>query len=113
MTNSNGYSLIEVLVALVVLSIMCSALVSLNCKNQAIISASNSIYDSINIFQELSAKKGLRDLEHATGSWLEIEKGDKVFWKASVENGDLTNWNVLKIRDNGHVSKWLWPIAPD
>ena len=98
--------------ALIVMTMLCSAFMNLNHKSQSCLSFSASTHKSINDLQLLLAKKGSQNLEYATGAWLDIKGSKKGAWRANLERGEFDiGWNIVEVKNGEHITKWSWPLV--
>ncbi len=109
---SSGFSLVELLVALVVGALMAHALINAQQFSLYLAANQTNAWEDLNLTQELMASQSLTDISKPTGTWLHFEGTPGFRWKTSrsTELHDLTLWTELATDVNGVIFKWSWPV---
>jgi prepilin-type N-terminal cleavage/methylation domain-containing protein len=109
--DQQGFSLVELLVALVVGALLAHALYSAQKYSLYLASAQQNTWENLNLSQELLARKGLRELSRQpTGTWLEFPGPAPAKWRSTQEDHqDGYSWLQLQIDLQGTVLSWSWP----
>jgi len=110
--NSWGFSLVELLVALVVGALMAHALFNAQQYSLHLASTQKTGWEDLNLTQELMASRSLTDISRPTGTWLNFDGSPGYRWMTlrSTEPDDLTSWTELTTDINGVIFKWSWPV---
>ncbi|WP_291319820.1 prepilin-type N-terminal cleavage/methylation domain-containing protein [Desulfonatronospira sp.] len=107
-----GFSLVELLVALVVGSLMAYAL--LNAQQYSLFLAADhkKSWESLNLTQKLLAEQGQDELSRPRGIWMEFPDAPGARWRTvqSGEFGDLLVWIDLDTEVHGKEQTWSWPV---
>ncbi|WP_291321886.1 prepilin-type N-terminal cleavage/methylation domain-containing protein [Desulfonatronospira sp.] len=109
----NGFSLVELMVALVVGAILAHAVLSL--QKYSVYLASNQHYtlSNLNYVQELLARKGLEELSTPSGVWISTPEIYGGRWR-TVGGQDVDpegiRWMHLETEVHGLVLEWSWPV---
>ncbi len=109
-----GFSLVELLVALVVGAILAHALLSAQQYSLYLATDEHRIWDNLNMTQELFAVRGMQELSRRpTGTWMEISGSPGGKWRTEqdVETDSECYWFELQTDMEGKVLTWSWPVS--
>lgn len=112
-SQNSGFSLVELLVALVVGSIMAYALMNAQQYSLYLAADQERTWSSLNRTQELLATElGPEELIRPTGTWRDFSGHPEARWRTtqSREVGERFLWIDLETEVKGKEQKWSWPV---
>lgn len=108
-----GFSLVELMVAIVVGAILAHAVLSLQKYSYYLASNQNHTWNNLNFVQELLARKGLQELSTPSGVWIYEPEHDGS-WQSLAEHEkepvEIT-WMHLETEVHGLILEWVWPVV--
>ncbi len=109
-----GFSLVELLVALVVGAVLAHALLTAQHYSIYLAGSHKKAWESLDLAQELMARRSLDDLSKPTGTWVRVDWTSAMKYRilSSSDPGDLSQWVELSTDVDGTVLHWSWPVAP-
>ncbi|MDZ7762790.1 MAG: prepilin-type N-terminal cleavage/methylation domain-containing protein [Desulfovermiculus sp.] len=113
-SNANrdpGFSLVELLVALVVGALLAHALLSAQHYSLYLATQQQGTWDSLNLSQELLAAKGLEELSRRpTDTWIAFPGPNQGQWRSTQsENPEQDcRWTDLETDVQGAILEWSW-----
>jgi len=110
--NSLGFTMTELLVALVVGALMTYVLFNAQQYSMYQAGIQKNTWEDLNLTQELMASRSLPEISRPTGTWLHSERTPGFKWRtqSSQEPDDLAYWTELATDINGVIFKWSWPV---
>ncbi|WP_198145869.1 prepilin-type N-terminal cleavage/methylation domain-containing protein [Desulfonatronovibrio magnus] len=111
MVNQEGFSLVEIIVALLVGTILISALFRIQGYSLDLYSRDNAVWENINFFQDISVRKDMDELARPTGIWTQDQYQSQIAWRTIHISRDshMTEWVGLETRIDETVFRWSWP----
>lgn len=110
---SCGFSLVELMVAMVVGSLLAWGLVSAQNYSLGLSSYNNEAWDNINYTQSLMILHGQDNLAQTTGTWVMDPGSPDYRWRSTLYHSSENNlWAILETRVHGVELKWSWPVHP-
>ncbi|MDY7000885.1 MAG: prepilin-type N-terminal cleavage/methylation domain-containing protein [Thermodesulfobacteriota bacterium] len=107
----NGFSLLEVLVALTVASILAIGLIT--AQNRAFYLARDceDRWENLNLSARFLAERYPDALKTPTGGWVSLgDAAKKGSWRLETQsNGNGTLWYTLSTKVSGSALTWEWP----
>lgn len=106
-----GFSLMEVLIALVVGAILGLALLGVQFQSFKLTQSAKAVWESLNVGEEFFARQTADSLKDPTGGEVAWPEKDGVHFQLSLsdqpERG--VRWYSLSMRSAGGVMGWEWP----
>lgn len=109
--RERGFSLVELLVALVVGALLAHALLSAQSHSLYLASKGQDTWENLNLSQELFAAKGIQDLSRRpTGTWIVLPGPSPGRWRSaqSESQDQACRWVNLHTDVQGTVLEWSW-----
>jgi prepilin-type N-terminal cleavage/methylation domain-containing protein len=114
MTNNkaDGFSLVELMVALVVGALMAHALLSAQHYSLNLASYNKQTWENLNLTQELFVRHGINELSRPSGTWIALPDNPDAKWRTLQNPGDTDNisWIEMDTDYNSVVLHWSWPL---
>ncbi|MFW6388283.1 MAG: prepilin-type N-terminal cleavage/methylation domain-containing protein [Desulfohalobiaceae bacterium] len=110
--DQQGFSLLELLVALVVCALLAYSLFNAQKYSLYLASTQQKRWENLNFSQELFARQGLQELSRQpTETWIRFSGPAPAKWRSSLETDpDAYPWLQLQTDLQGTVLKWSWPV---
>ena len=108
--QSQGFSLVELMVALVVAALMAHALLSAQHYSLGLATRDQEAWNNLNYSQELMTRKGLTELSRATGTWVMSLETPEAGWRTVEQPAYLENmyWIEMDTQYRGSILQWSW-----
>ncbi|MCA1743035.1 MAG: PilW family protein [Desulfonatronovibrio sp.] len=113
MTNnsSRGFSLVELMVALMVGSFMAYALLSAGQYSLRLLTYDNQAWENLNFTQELLTTQGIKRLSRTSETWIVSPGYPDARWRTIQKSGNKEDilWIYMDTDFNNSVLHWSWP----
>ena len=109
--RNDGFSLMEVLMAMLIAAVLATALLSVQAQSIAMGDSSDLAWQTMNTAQEILARRFPQQTVNPTGSWVTWPYGEKTRFridKAPVRGDDKVDAMSLEIDHQEYLMSWLW-----
>lgn len=109
--SSAGFSLVELIVALMVASLMAYALLSAGQYSLSLVTYDKQAWENLNFTQELLATQGIDRLSRTSEAWIASPEYPDARWRTIQKSGDREDilWIYMDTDLNKSVLHWSWP----
>lgn len=109
--SSKGFSLIEVLVALVVAAVLASGLLIYQQQAMRVTSGTSDMWHNLNLAQDILARKYPDGFDDAPNRYIPWNPVDGAKWKmARQQISEEIAWRTLRTRYKESEMGWGWPV---
>ncbi len=107
----NGFSLLEVLVALTVASILALGLITAQNRTFYLVRDYKDRWKNLNLSAWILAERYPKALKTPTGGWVNLgNAAEEGSWRLETRwSGNGTLWYTLSTKVSGSVLAWEWP----
>lgn len=108
---STGFSLVELMVALMVGALMAYALLNAQHYSLKLSTYDDQVWENLNFAQELIATQGLDKLSRSSPTWIAAPQNPGARWRTVQEPGNREDifWIKMDTEFNHTILHWSWP----